>query len=76
MQLSELGAEGFLEAEGEAMTEFYAEDSIVALTGSVPMHKEGFEHVRKLGTLVFLDILGSDIEKRLARMKVCQMLTQ
>ncbi|XP_033122646.1 threonine synthase-like 1 [Anneissia japonica] len=39
-KLSEVGGERFLEAEGEALLQFKASNTIVSLTGSNPLHPE------------------------------------
>ena len=76
MQLSEVGSDGFVEAEGQALLQFNTSGSIVSLTGSNPLHKEAMEHAKTLGTVVYLDVEDNDILKRLAVMKVDRIVGQ
>ncbi len=62
-QLSQVGEEGFVQAEGEALMELEASDCVISLTGSNPMHPKGNQHVRSTGVTVFLDTKHSDITK-------------
>ena len=40
------------------------------------MHKEAMEHVKSLGTVVYLDVEDGDILNRLAEMKVNRIVGQ
>ncbi|KAL4225963.1 Threonine synthase-like 1 [Mactra antiquata] len=75
-KLSEVGSDGFVNAEGEALLAFNAENSVISLTGSNPMHSDGMAHIAKTGTVVFLDIHMEDIIERLERMKVNRIVGQ
>lgn len=44
-----MGSEGFVEAEGQALTAFQAENSVISLTGSNPMHDAGMSHIASTG---------------------------
>ncbi|XP_078677756.1 threonine synthase-like 1 [Branchiostoma floridae x Branchiostoma belcheri] len=75
-QLSRLGPEGFLQAEGEAVLNFTADNCVISLSGSNPMHQSAMEHIRTLGTVVFLDVPSADILHRLEVMKVNRIVGQ
>lgn len=49
IQLAEVGSDGFVVAEGEALRSFSADNAVVSLTGSNPMHEEGMAHVAQQG---------------------------
>lgn len=50
------GDERFLEAEGAAVMQIRKRDTIISLTGSVPLHPAALEHLAKDGVLVYLDV--------------------
>eukprot|EP00058_Branchiostoma_floridae_P021190 XP_002606680.1 hypothetical protein BRAFLDRAFT_209525 [Branchiostoma floridae] len=75
-QLSRLGPDSFLQAEGEALLNFTAEDCVISLSGSNPMHQRAMEHITTLGTVVFLDVPSADILHRLEVMKVNRIVGQ
>lgn len=50
------GDERFLEAEGQAVLQLRKQDTIISLTGSVPLHPTALEHLAKDGVLVYLDV--------------------
>ena len=69
-KLADLGDEKFLDAEGEALLQLKKQDTIIALSGSNPLHPEAMEHICEQGTVVFLDVLVKVIADRLEKMKV------
>ncbi|EFC47002.1 predicted protein [Naegleria gruberi] len=72
-KLSQVGEEGFIQAEGKACLELRMESSeptLIALSGSVPLHRDAIENIRKQGVVIYLDIPSTIIEKRLHEMKV------
>ncbi|XP_078595023.1 threonine synthase-like 1 [Branchiostoma floridae x Branchiostoma japonicum] len=75
-QLSRLGPDSFLQAEGEALLNFTAEDCVISLSGSNPMHQRAMKHITTLGTVVFLDVPSADILHRLEVMKVNRIVGQ
>ena len=71
VQLSELGDEGFLAAEGEAVLQMSLPDNcVVSLSGSNPLHRDAMQWIRSFGKVIFLDTHHSDILARLSSMKV------
>jgi len=70
-QLSELGDDGFIAAEGEALLQMTMPDNcIISLSGSNPLHRDAMKLVRSSGNVIFLDTDPSDILARLSSMKV------
>lgn len=74
--LTELGDEGFVVAEGEACKLINKTNTIISLTGSVPLNSEGFAYLRKNGLAVFLDVDHAEIVRRCAIMKVDRIVGQ
>ncbi|XP_029955160.1 threonine synthase-like 1 [Salarias fasciatus] len=75
-KLAAVGGERFLEEEGQALCNFSASRCVVSLTGSNPLHAEAMQHVRDSGLVVYLDVDGEDILRRLERMKVNRIVGQ
>lgn len=74
--MSEVGSDGFVEAEGRALLQFSSSNAVVSLSGSNPMHSEAMDHVRSLGIVVYLDVEDDEILNRLAAMKVNRIVGQ
>ncbi|TKS87462.1 Threonine synthase-like 1 [Collichthys lucidus] len=75
-KLVEVGGERFLEEEGQALCNFSSTGCVVSLTGSNPLHDAAMQHVKESGLVVYLDVDGEDIIRRLARMKVNRIVGQ
>ncbi|CAH3164702.1 unnamed protein product [Porites lobata] len=75
-KLSQVGSDGFVDAEGQALLQYSTNDAVISLSGSNPMHKKAMEHVKSLGTVVYLDVEDGDILNRLAEMKVNRIVGQ
>lgn len=69
-KLASLGDAGFVNAEGEACLLVHKSNTIIALSGSVPLHEGAMNHLRKQGTVIYLDVPSSIIAQRLHAMKV------
>ena len=65
-----------MDAEGQALLQYSTNDVVISLSGSNPMHKKAMEHVKSLGTVVYLDVEDGDILNRLAEMKVNRIVGQ
>lgn len=59
------GVDGFLAAENEINASLEAERSVIATGGSVIYGKEAMEHLRKIGTVIYLKLSYPAVEKRL-----------
>ncbi|KAK2550901.1 Threonine synthase-like 1 [Acropora cervicornis] len=75
-KLSEVGSHGFVDAEGQAVMQFSASDSVISLSGSNPMHREAMNYIKSLGDVIYLDVADDDILNRLAAMKVNRIIGQ
>lgn len=71
-----MGSDGFVEAEGQALLQFFPNNAVVSLSGSNPMHATAMDHTRSLGTVVYLDVADEEILNRLAAMKVNRIVGQ
>lgn len=71
-----MGSDGFVEAEGQALLQFFPNNAVVSLSGSNPMHAAAMDHTRSLGTVVYLDVADEEILNRLAAMKVNRIVGQ
>lgn len=59
------GMDGFLELENRINAELEAKQSVIAPGGSVIYGKEAMEHLKALGTVVYLKISYEELENRL-----------
>lgn len=75
-KLRDVGSEQFLEEEGKAVLGLSACGSVIALTGSNPMHDASMWHLKKNGIVVYLDVPLLDIIGRLKQMKVDRIVGQ
>ena len=67
--ISEVGADGFIEVENRVNRELTAEKSIIATGGSVVYGKEAMQHLKEIGTIVYLKVSYDILEKRLHDIK-------
>lgn len=67
--IAERGQSGFLEVEDEANASLEVKRSIIAPGGSVIYGKRAMEHLREIGTVVYLKIGYEDLEARLGNLK-------
>lgn len=63
------GTEGFLSIENRVNAGIETEGSIIATGGSVVYGQEAMEHLREIGTVVYLKISYETLEKRLHNIK-------
>jgi shikimate kinase len=63
------GIEKFIEIENKTVASLRVENSVVATGGSVIFGKEAMENLKKLGTVVYLEVEEKEIEKRLSNIK-------
>ncbi|MBR5127114.1 MAG: shikimate kinase [Roseburia sp.] len=67
--IAEVGTEGFIEVENRVNASLAVTDSIIATGGSVVYGKEAMEHLREIGTVVYLSLPFEEIDKRLSDIK-------
>ncbi len=63
--IEESGTDGFLEVEGRINSQIDAHHSIIATGGSVVYEKNAMEHLKEIGTVVYLHVSYPILEKRL-----------
>lgn len=67
--ISERGIEGFLAVENKINSELQVQRSVIATGGSVIYGEEAMEHLRKIGTVVYLRIPYRNLQRRLGDLK-------
>ena len=63
------GIEGFIAIENDVNATVVAEKSIIATGGSVVYGREAMEHLKEIGTVVYLKIDYAAIEERVSNVK-------
>ena len=67
--ISQEGTEGFLAIENRVNAAIQAEDAVIATGGSVVYGQEAMEHLRSIGTVVYLQLAYPVLEQRLLDIK-------
>uniref|UniRef100_UPI0040561BEA shikimate kinase n=1 Tax=Agathobacter sp. TaxID=2021311 RepID=UPI0040561BEA len=67
--IEEAGTEGFIEVENRVNAGIQAERTVIATGGSVVYGKEAMEHLKEIGTVVYLMLSFEALEKRLSDIK-------
>lgn len=67
--IAETGTEGFIQVENRVNAGIQCERTIIATGGSVVYGKEAMEHLKNIGTVVYLEVPYEIIEKRLSDIK-------
>ena len=67
--IAEVGTEGFIQVENRDNASIQAENTIIATGGSVVYGKEAMEHLKSIGTVVYLKVSYEILQKRLADIK-------
>ena len=67
--IEEVGTDGFIEVENRVNAGIECTNSIIATGGSVVYGKEAMEHLKEIGTVVYLEVPFSILEKRLSDIK-------
>jgi shikimate kinase len=63
--IAEVGTDGFIEVENRVNSGLTARHSVIATGGSVVYGREAMEHLREIGTVVYLKLPYEELEKRL-----------
>lgn len=63
------GIDGFLAIEGAVCAELEAENSVIATGGSAVYEPEGMDHLRQIGTVVYLKLGYRALSRRLGNLK-------
>ena len=67
--IAEVGPEGFIEVENRINASLDVENSVVATGGSVVYGEEAMEHLKAIGTVVYLSLPYEEIDRRLSDIK-------
>ena len=67
--IAEVGTEGVIEVENRVNSQIEVEKSVIATGGSVVYGKEAMQHLREIGTVVYLKVSYDILEKRLHDIK-------
>lgn len=67
--IAEVGTDGFIEVENRVNSQIKVEKSVIATGGSVVYGKEAMQHLREIGTVVYLKVSYDILEKRLHDIK-------
>ena len=63
------GVDGFIAIENEDNASIRTEKSVIATGGSVVYGQEAMEHLKEIGTVVYLKLSYKSLEKRLGNLK-------
>ena len=66
--IDEIGIDGFLKKEEEVILDFSAENTVIATGGSVVYGKRAMEKLHRDGTVVYIRLPFSEIERRLSNL--------
>lgn len=67
--IAEVGTDGFVEVENRVNASIEAEETVIATGGSVIYGKEAMEHLKEIGTIVYLRVDYDTLSTRLADIK-------
>ena len=67
--IEEVGTDGFIQVENRVNASIDCDHSIIATGGSVVYGREAMEHLKTIGTVVYLEVPFSTLEKRLSDIK-------
>lgn len=67
--IKEVGTNGFIEVENRVNANICVSKTIIATGGSVVYGKEAMKHLKEIGTVVYLKVDFSTIERRLSDIK-------
>ena len=68
-KISELGYKGFKDVENRVNASIEAENTVIATGGSVVYCEEAMEHLKSIGTVVYLKLSLNALSKRLGNLK-------
>ena len=67
--IEEVGTEGFIQVENRVNASLDVAKTVIATGGSVVYGKEAMEHLKEIGTVVYLKVPFEILEKRLSDIK-------
>ncbi len=63
--IDEVGIDGFLEVENRVNAGIQVHRTVIATGGSVVYGEEAMEHLKSIGTVVYINVPYEDLQKRL-----------
>ncbi|MCI6553529.1 MAG: shikimate kinase [Lachnospiraceae bacterium] len=66
--IAQKGVDGFLQVENQINCSLQAERSVIATGGSAVCGREAMEHLRSIGTVVYLELPCEAVKKRLGNL--------
>lgn len=66
--INEKGLDAFNKIENEVNASIEANNTVIATGGSVVYGKEAMEHLKEIGTVIFLDVSLDELKKRIRNM--------
>ena len=66
--IEELGAEGFIEIEGETLREIACDHTVIATGGSAIYSEDAMQYLHDLGTIVYLQVGYDELVERLGEL--------
>ena len=63
------GIDFFLDSERDAVLGVNEKNAVIATGGSVILREDAMNHLKKLGTVIFLDVSVNELERRLSNIK-------
>ena len=67
--IADEGNDGFMEIENRVNAEYNAEYTVIAPGGSVIYGREAMEHLKEIGTIVYLKLSYKSLEERLGDLR-------
>ncbi|HHU74306.1 MAG TPA: shikimate kinase [Clostridiales bacterium] len=67
--IAKKGVEGFLQIENQVNQEIQAEKTVIATGGSIVYGREAMEHLKEIGTIVYISLSFTTITRRLGNIK-------
>ena len=67
--IKEEGLEGFIEIENRVNSSLWVEHTVIATGGSVIYGKEAMDHLRNIGTVVYIRLSYKTLNRRLSNIK-------
>ena len=67
--IAEVGTEGFIQVENRVNASIDCTKTIIATGGSVIYGQEAMEHLKEIGTVIYLEVPFSTLEQRLSNIR-------
>lgn len=67
--IDEIGLDGFIGCEERAICSIKTDETVIATGGSVVLSDKAMEHLSEMGSVIYLKVSPSDLEKRINNIK-------